>query len=194
MDPRPEKMVYVSLAVTTGGNVIKITLPTFLLILLIHSPANAGCPSASGCDMAKNVEASLVPEEACVDVRTENDSCSCDSWVSLENNCTVNLQTTDFAFDFCMIDSQVMYSGCPDIIPPGSWGAVYLPLNSEAEVGHYEDTLQISVSGNAISLNLVYDVVAVESGCGCSTGPGPAGLFALVFLLPLILRARRRDR
>lgn len=173
---------------------IKITLPALFLFMLIHTHTNAGCPSASGCDMAKNVEASLSPEEACVDVRTENDSCSCDSWVSLENNCTVNLQAADFTFDFCMIDSQVMYSGCPDIIPPGSWGAVYLPLNPDAEVGHYEESLQISVAGNNISLILVYDVEHVESGCGCSTGGGTAGAPALVLLMLLILRARRRDR
>jgi MYXO-CTERM domain-containing protein len=144
--------------------------------------------------MAKNVEASLSPEEACVDVRTEDDSCSCDSWVSLENNCTVNLQAADFTFDFCMIDSQVMYLNCPDIIPSGSWGAIYLPVNPGAEVGHYEDTLQISVAGNNISLVLVYDVEHVESGCGCSTGRSSAGALALAGLLLIILRARRRDR
>ena len=127
-------------------------------------------------------------------MRTEDDSCSCDSWVSLENNCTVNLQAAGFTFDFCMIDSQVMYSNCPDIIPPGSWGAVYLPVNPDAEVGHYEESLQISVAGNDISLVLVYDVEHVESGCGCSTGNGTAGTLALVILMPLILRARRRDR
>ena len=173
---------------------MKITLPLLACLLLVHSPADAGCPSASGCNMAKNVEASLSPEEACVDVRTEDDSCSCDSWVSLENNCTVNLQAGDFSFDFCMIDSQVMYSGCPDIIPPGSWGAVYLPINPDAEVGHYEDTLSLSVTGNDISLVLVYDVKQVESGCGCSTGRGSAGIPAMAGLLLLILRARRRDR
>lgn len=173
---------------------IKITFTILAAVLLLPSPTHAGCPSASGCNMAKNVEASLSPAEACVDVRTEDDSCSCDSWVSLENNCTVNLQAGDFSFDFCMIDSQAMYSGCPDIIPPGSWGAVYLPLDDQAEVGHYEESLQISVAGNNISLNLIYDVEHVESGCGCSTGKGVAGALALVVLLPLILRARRRDR
>jgi MYXO-CTERM domain-containing protein len=173
--------------------VIRITLILVAVFLLLPSPADAGCPSASGCDMAKNVEASLSPEEACVDVRTENDSCSCDSWVSLENNCTVNLQAGDFTFDFCMIDSQVMYTGCPDIIPPGSWGAIYLPLNPEAELGHYEESLHLSVAGNNISLNLVYDVEHVESGCGCSTGDRSAGVLFAAGLL-LILLARRRDR
>ena len=173
---------------------IRITLTAIAVLLALPLPATAGCPSAAGCDMAKNVEASLSPEEACVDVRTEDDSCSCDSWVSLENNCTVNLQANGFNFGFCMIDSQVMYSGCPDIIPPGSWGAIYLPLDPEAGVGHYEDTLQISVAGNNISLNLVYDVEHVESGCSCTTSRGSAGILVLAGLLLIILRARRRDR
>ena len=172
----------------------RIALTTLAITLLLPRPAGAGCPSASGCDMAKNVEASLSPAEACVDVRAEDDSCSCESWVSLENNCAVNLQAGDFGFDFCMIDSQVMHSNCPDIIPPGSWGAVYLPLDDQAEVGHYEESLQISVAGNNISLNLVYDVEHVESGCSCSTGRGSAGILALAGLLLIILRARRRDR
>ena len=173
---------------------IRITITVLAILLLLPSPADAGCPSAAGCNMAKNVEASLSPEEACVDVRTENDSCSCDSWVSLENNCTVNLQAGDFTFGFCMIDGQTMYSNCPDIIPPGSWGAVYLPVNPEAEVGHYEDNLHFSVAGNNISLVLVYDVEWVESGCSCTTGRGSAGVLALAGLLLVILLARRRDR
>ncbi len=172
---------------------IKITLPTVFFLLIIPD-AHAGCPSASGCNMAKHVQASLNPEEACIDVRTDNDSCSCDSWVSLENNCTVNLQAIGFAFDFCMIDGESMHSGCPDLIPPGSWGAVYLPRDPDAEVGHYQDTLQISVSGNSISLNLQYDVVAVESGCSCSTSRFSAGAVLLAGLLFLTLRVRRRGR
>jgi MYXO-CTERM domain-containing protein len=165
-----------------------------VFLLLILPDARAGCPSASGCNMAKHVETSLNPEEACIDVRADDDSCSCDAWVSLENNCTVNLQAIDFAFDFCMIDGQSMHSACPDIIPPGSWGAVYLPRDPDADVGHRQDTLQISVSGNTISLVIEYDVVAVESGCSCSTSRFSAGVLLLAGLLSLTLRARRRDR
>jgi MYXO-CTERM domain-containing protein len=87
-----------------------------------------------------------------------------------------------------------MYSGCPDIIPPGSWGAVYLPLDPGAGVGHYEESLQISVAGNNISLNLVYDVEHVEWSCGCATSKETAGALAVLIMLPFILRARRRDR
>jgi hypothetical protein len=173
---------------------MKIVFSILACFLLLHPPAQAGCPSASGCNMAKNVQASLSPAEACVDVRTDDDSCSCDSWVSLENNCRVNLQAADFVFDFCMIDGQVANSNCPDIIPPESWGAFYLPLDPEAEVGPHQDTLHISVSGNEILLNLEYDVVHEEFGCGCNAGGGSAGVLALVFLLPLTIRVRKRDR
>jgi hypothetical protein len=166
-----------------------------LVIALVASPspeAAAGCPSAAGCDMAKDVQAVLDPDESCIDVRTEDDSCQCTSWVSLENNCSVNLQAEDFDFGFCRIDDVPMQEGCPSVIPPGSWGAIDLPLNPDAAPGAYEETVHLSVSGRAIVLRLTYEVVRVDSGCSCGTGGATGAMAALAGLFLLVSFLARR--
>jgi len=168
-----------------------------LLVVAAAVPgrAGAGCPGADGCLMAKGLEAALVPQEACIDVRVTEDDCRCQSWVSLENNCAVGLRAEDFTFGFCMIDGEQQHGDCPTIIPSGSWGAVYLPTDAGAEPGAHQEDLHVTLSGRAILLQVAYELRRVETGCGCDAGaPGGAtpGLVLLLLAGGVSLRARRR--
>lgn len=168
-----------------------------LCVVVTAAPgrAGAGCPSADGCLMAKGLEAALVPQEACIDVRVTEDDCQCESWVSLENNCAVGLRAEDFTFGFCMIDGEQQHGDCPEIIPSGSWGAVYLPTDANAEPGAHHEELHLTLSGRAILLRVDYEIRRVETGCGCGAGATGNGTPGLLLLLPagaLSLRARRR--
>jgi len=147
--------------------------------------------------MAKNVQASLEPEESCVILMISDDSCTCESWVSLENNCSVNLRAMDFQFGSCMIDGAIKHEDCPEILPPGSWGNLYLPIDDQAVPGNYEEILHLNVTGKDITLKVFYEVVNVQTGCGCNTHENDLaphiGLILLAALLALRQRSFRRS-
>lgn len=163
-----------------------------LAITWAPRPARAGCPSAGGCLMAKDVTASLDPAEACIDVRVTEDDCQCESWVSLENNCAVNLRAEDFVFGFCMIDGQKQQVGCPEIIPPGSWGAVFLPTDPDGPEGQHQEELSISLSGRQFTLQVAYELRRVETGCGCAPDGTGGGAAWLVWLVAAVVSLRAR--
>lgn len=129
--------------------------------------AEGKCRSGDGCKMAKDIQAVLEPAESCILVGTKEEECTCEGLVSLENTCRVNLSAEDFSFGSCKIDNVVTTNECPAVLPPGSWGRIHLPIDPQATLGDHEDNLHLSTSGKQITLKISYQVVAVESGCGC---------------------------
>jgi hypothetical protein len=172
--------------------VASILVFTASAVVLQAPPSRGACPGADGCLIAGHVTATLDPPEPCIILRTSKDECYCTSWVSLENNCSVNFRAEDFVFGECMIDGQVYDEQCPAIIPPGSWGSVFLPTDPGLLPGHQEEKLHLTLSGKNIELLVSYDLVETSSGCSCRSAGGarhsvPA---ALVLLLGLLLALR----
>ncbi len=163
-----------------------------ILCCLPLSPALA-CLSDDGCLMAENLRAELEPAEACIILRIDSEVCDCQSWVSLENNCSVNFKAQDFTFGKCMIDGQVKID-CPTVISPGSWGSVFFPTSESFALGAHEENLHLALSGNEIILAVNYDLAEVETGCACgrqAQGWSGPGLALLLAALMLSLRVRR---
>jgi hypothetical protein len=93
-----------------------------------------------------------------------------------------------------MVDGQEQHGDCPEIIPPGSWGAVYLPANANAEPGTYQEDLRLSLSGREILLRVDYELRRVETGCGCHQSGAAGEPAVLVLLLAGFVSFRGRKR
>jgi hypothetical protein len=164
-----------------------------LVVCLAPVQARAGCPSASGCTMARALTADLSPPEPCIILRISSDNCDCEAWVSLENNCAVNFSAIDFSFGECMIDGVVTRQDCPTIIPPGSWGSVFYPIDPDLELGTHLETRHLNVSGKDINLLVTYDLEEYRTGCSCG-GHGRRGSMTWVLVagfFVLLCRSRK---
>jgi len=166
---------------------------------LIALPASAGCPSAGdGCDMATDIGVKLEPDVECIGFDIDSNDCTCTAQVILFNDCTADLLAADFSFSRCE-DLDYWESARYDclVIPSGWRGELDLPLDPEAPRGEYDETLDLLIDGETISLKLRYTVSKVSLGGFCGCGAGRAGMplgaslmLALVALVTLIRKRR----
>ncbi|RLB56405.1 MAG: hypothetical protein DRI34_09185 [Deltaproteobacteria bacterium] len=161
-------------------------------VLVTAVPAWAGCPSASGCLMAKYVEYDLQPPQPCLVMHVGEEDCQCMVWISMENNCQVPLDPQDFYFSECNVGGQYYTGTCPAQVGPGDWGNLYLPPSGVTQPGHHQQEFHLELGGQEHVLGVSFDLVEVNTGCSCNTGTGTSG-WPVLLLLTLVLVGCRRS-
>lgn len=156
---------------------------------LLHR-ARADCPSASGCLMARYIEYELQPPQPCLAMHLGEDDCRCLAWIAMENNCQVPLVPQDFTFAECNVAGQYYQGDCPSQVGTGDWGNFYLPPEDVGQAGHYQQDFHLELGGQDYTLAVSYDLVELNTGCGCGGNAGRAG-WPPALLALLLLGGRR---
>ncbi|MDC0743030.1 MXAN_0125 family MYXO-CTERM protein [Polyangium mundeleinium] len=162
---------------------LAFAIPFAVALALAPRAAHAGCPQAAedGCNAVIKIEAVLEGAPACarVDRVEPENGCVCHGTVTVVNDCTYDIVTTDFAF------------GSDDaLLLPGETG--FLDVEGKEPGVHHEE-LNLQGQGQLFKLMLDYTVErrVLETGCSVSGADRP-GLGAVGLGLAALLFARRR--
>jgi hypothetical protein len=164
------------------------------------STAHAGCPSATsdGCDAVKNLSALIAGAPSCLHVVTSLNDCACDGEVDVHNDCSQNLWLPSFVFSECADANNNVVADCT-VVEPGGTGTLRPPFPGKAAPGAQDESLELDLGGQALTLDVQYDVVHESSpgpGIGCDLGGAPpaGGPGAVVAAAGALWCVRRRRR